>query len=172
MIPLQYRWLEKEPSPKMLLEALKLYGVEEKQGEQNNPTILDWVNEVGIRGYNSDEIPWCGLFMAVVAKRAGKSVPENPLWARNWCAWGNPSQKELGAVLVFSRGTGGHVGLYIGEDADCYHVLGGNQGDCVSIVRIPKRRLIGCRALYAVAKPRNVRPVWLLPQGAISSREL
>jgi len=33
------------------------------------------------------------------------------------------------------------VGFYVGEDATHLHVLGGNQGDAVSITRIPKDRL-------------------------------
>ena len=35
----------------------------------------------------------------------------------------------LGDILTFKRNGGGHVGLYVGEDKDCYHVLGGNQGN-------------------------------------------
>lgn len=166
-----YEWLLAEPAPKMLLEALKLYGVTEKQGAENNPEIMSWAVECGVNSYRADEIPWCGLFVAVVAKRAGKPRPENPLWARNWAGWGKESPHELGAVLVFSRGNGGHVGLYVGEDRECYHVLGGNQDDCVRIVRIRKGRLIACRALYTIAKPANVRPVYLQATGAISGDE-
>ena len=165
-----YQWLVREPGPKILLEALKLYGVTEKVGPGNNPTIIEWARETNVRGYNADDIPWCGLFMAVVAKRAGKPVPENPLWARNWAQWGQASPKELGAVLVFSRGSGGHVGIYVGEDKECYHVLGGNQSDKVCVTRIRKDRLLACRSMYK-NKPANVRPVYLLNQGAISTNE-
>lgn len=167
----RYEWLKKEPGPRMLLEALKLIGVTEKAGTANNPEIMAWAKEVNAVGYSADEIAWCGLFMAVVAKRAGKPVPVNPLWARNWAGWGKDSPKELGAVLVFSRGSGGHVGLYVGEDKECYHVLGGNQGDSVSIVRIRKNRLLACRALYSIAKPANVRPVFLQVSGSVSEDE-
>jgi cell wall-associated NlpC family hydrolase len=39
----------------------------------------------------------------------------------------------LGDVLVFRRGGGGHVALYVGEDEEAFHVLGGNQADrCAS----------------------------------------
>ena len=166
----KYAWLDKEPAPKMLRQALDLYGIKETLGDANNPTIMEWAKEINAYGYNADEIPWCGLFMAVVAKRAGKPIPENPLWARNWCQWGQSSPKELGAVLVFSRGNGGHVGLYVGEDSECYHVLGGNQKDQVCVVPIQKRRLIACRSMYKI-KPTTVRPVWLQSEGVISVDE-
>jgi len=168
----KYGWLASEPGPRILIEALNLFNVAETQGPENNRVIIDWAAECNIKGYSADSTPWCGLFVAVAAKRAGKPLPENPLWARNWGAWGESSAKELGAILVFTRDrNSGHVGIYVGEDSECYHVLGGNQGDRVSIIRIPKRRLIGCRAMYKVGKPTNVRPVYLAPQGEISVNE-
>ena len=166
-----YAWLGAEPAPRMLVEALKLYGVTETAGGGDNPEILSWARECGAPGYAHDETPWCGLFIGVVAKRAGKPVPENPLWARNWAAWGDPSPHELGAVLVFSRNGGGHVGLYVGEDPECFHVLGGNQGDKVCVTRIAKRRLLACRAVYRTQKPASVRAIHLAPQGALSTNE-
>jgi uncharacterized protein (TIGR02594 family) len=154
----------------MLREALDLYGVKEKIGAENNPVIMEWAKECNIKGYTADSIPWCGLFLAVIAKRAGKKIPENPLWSRNWAQWGEHSPHELGAVLVFTRGGGGHVGLYVGEDKECFHVLGGNQSDAVNVTRIRKGRLLACRAMYRT-KPANVRPVWLESAGSISANE-
>lgn len=152
----------------MLVEALNLFGVSEKEGDADNPEILKWAKEIGYKNeYTHDSIPWCGLFVAVVAKRAGKSLPNNPLWARNWSHWGAVCAPELGAVLVFSRGTGGHVGLYVGEDNHCFHVLGGNQGDSVCITRIEKSRLIAARCMYK-HKPKNVRPVRIIGVGDVS----
>jgi uncharacterized protein (TIGR02594 family) len=167
----KYAWLDLEPAPKMLRAALDLYGVKEKIGDGDNPEILAWAKECNIYGYTADAIPWCGLFIALCAKRAGKKIPENPLWARNWAGWGESSPHELGAVLVFARsGGGGHVGLCVGEDKECYHVLGGNQSDSVSVTRIRKERLLACRAMYKV-KPATVRPVWLDSVGTVSGNE-
>lgn len=171
LIPDQYRWLLNEPGPKMLAKALELYGTAEVVGEKHNPIILDWADEVGLGGlYQSDEIPWCGLFVGVVAKRAGKPLPANPLWARNWAHWGAAASPRLGAVLVFTRESGGHVGLYVGEDNKCFHVLGGNQGNKVCIVRIEKDRLLAARELYKVT-PANVRPVVILRTEEVSRNE-
>lgn len=171
-LPTAYAWLLSEPGPKMLVEALKLHGTLETPGARDNPTILGWAREVGLGTYSHDAIPWCGLFLAVVASRAGKRLPHGPLWALNWARWGEDGgQPELGDVLVFTRPGGGHVGIYVGEDADAYHVLGGNQRDAVSITRVGKDRLYTCRAYYAVGRPANVRPIVLSPTGALSTDE-
>lgn len=181
-LPAAYAWLEREPGPKMLREALKLYGTVELAGAADSPTIMGWARETGVRGYTADSVPWCGLFMAVVAKRAGKPVPKRPLWALNWGTWGEDGgQPELGDVLTFIRHimvgkgpgwrVGGHVGFYVGEDDACYHVLGGNQRDAVSITRIDKDRLRACRQPVYKRKPPNVRPIILRPDGAVSTNE-
>jgi len=175
MLPSRYGWLAREPGPRMIVEALKLFGTMEKPGRANNPTILAWANEIGgevADVYGADSIPWCGLFIAVVAKRAGKEVPKHPLWALSWSAFGAKSPAAaLGDVLVFVRNGGGHVGLYVGEDGSAFHVLGGNQSDRVCITRVAKGRLyVARRPLYRV-QPANVRPVHLEATGALSLNE-
>lgn len=174
-LPKQYRWLADEPGPRLLLEALKTYGTAEKPGPGSNPSILEWAAETGLaKLYRDDATAWCGLWLAYVALQAGWPLPVNPLWARNWLDWGKPQQRAaLGDVLVFARGKGGHVGLYVGEDeGSAFHVLGGNQGDRVSIKRIAKNRLLGIRRCpWRVNQPGNVRPVWLAASGALSTNE-
>lgn len=173
MIAAAYAWLSAEPGPRMLVEGLRLYGTVETPGQGSTSTILEWAREVGLgRVYTADAIPWCGLWMAVVAARSGKRLPAKPLWALSWAQWGEDGgQPELGDVLVFVRPGGGHVGLYVGEDATAYHVLGGNQRDAVSIARVAKSRLYACRAYYAVGRPANVRPIVLTASGALSTDE-
>lgn len=174
-LPPAYAWLAREPGPAMLREALALYGTAEKVGTANNPVILGWARELGLgQIYTADATPWCGLFVAVAAKRGSWSPVKNPLWARNWATWGtHVAEPSLGDVLVFSReGGAGHVGLYVGEDGGAYHVLGGNQGDRVSIVRVAKGRLIAARrAAWRVVQPANVRPIRLAAGGALSTDE-
>ncbi|MBA4338309.1 MAG: TIGR02594 family protein [Hyphomonas sp.] len=177
-LPVAYAWLGKESAPRMLLEGLKTYGTIEAPGTEDNPVIMAWAKEVGVPRiadvFTSDAVPWCGLWMAVVAHRAGKPVNPNALWARSWLSWGAKvsGEPKLGDVLVFRRGqTSGHVGLYVGEDATHFHVLGGNQGDAVSILRLDKDRLLGARNFYATAQPANCRRVFLKAGGAISTNE-
>lgn len=170
----QYGWLGQEPGPKMIVEGLKLLGIRETMGAGNTPAIMTWAHELGgdvAHVFTADAIPWCGLYMAIVARRAGKTLPASPLWARAWAIWGKKSPSPaLGDVLVFVRDGGGHVGLYVGEDSECFHVLGGNQADAVSIKRIDQHRCIAVRRSYHVT-PDNVRPIHLSSAGAVSRDE-
>ena len=166
-LPAAYADLAKEPGPKMLVEALKFFGLKETPGSADNAVILGMAKAIGQSSYTHDSIPWCGLFMGYVAKATGTPVPKSPLWALSWREWGTATNKaELGDVLVFVRPSGGHVGLYVGEDKTHYHVLGGNQGDAVKIVRVEKARCRAIRRLYAVAKPGNVRAIRRAADGA------
>jgi uncharacterized protein (TIGR02594 family) len=175
MLPEQYGWLAREPGPKMIVEALRLYGTLEGPGTTNNGKIIAWAKEIGGKladVYKADSIPWCGLFMAVVARRAGKEIPRNPLWALSWSAFGAAaSRPALGDVLVFLRHGGGHVGLYVGEDETAFHVLGGNQSDAVSIKRIARSRLYAARRPAYRTQPANVRPIPLTASGSLSVNE-
>lgn len=173
-LPAAYRWLETIQPPRMVVEGLKLLGTIETPGKGNNPAIIGWAKEVGLeRVYTADSIPWCGLFMAVVAHRADKTIPAQPLWALNWAKFGvEAGQPCLGDVLTFTREGGGHVALYLGEDDRCYHVLGGNQSDAVTITRIEKKRLYRARRpVWQIAQPASVRPYVLQPTGAVSINE-
>ncbi|MGE7157263.1 TIGR02594 family protein [Methylorubrum rhodesianum] len=173
-LPAPYAWLAKEPGPRVLVEALALFGTKETPGAASNPTILAWAKETGLaRDYTNDGIAWCGLFVATVVKRAGFEPVAKPLWARNWASFGTKADKaSLGDVLVFSRDGGGHVGLYVGEDASAYHVLGGNQSDQVCVSRIAKSRCLAVRRCpWKLAQPGNVRPVRLAAGGALSVNE-
>jgi uncharacterized protein (TIGR02594 family) len=177
-LPAAYAWLDGHIGlSRILVEARALIGVLEVKGDGNNPTILAWAEEVGLaKVYRHDATAWCGLFLAVVAKRAGWPVVKDPLWARNWINFGRrveDDQEALGDVLVFTRpGGGGHVGLYVGEDDTAFHVLGGNQGDAVSIVRIAKDRLIGARRpKWRTAQPPGVVKVRLRASGQLSGNE-
>lgn len=175
MLPSKYRWLEKEPGPRMLKRMLELYGTLEKPGSGNNPLILAWAKECQIPEYKSDATAWCGLAVSVAALRA--AWPHKPLgnalWARNWAEWEALAKTpKLGDVLVFSRGTGGHVGLYVGQDDTCFHVLGGNQSDAVNIKRIDRSRLIAARhPIWQIAEPPNRRVVKMDASGPVSRNE-
>ena len=177
-LPQQYAWLNQEPGPRLLVEMLKLYGTIEVPGPENNPTILAWATEIGLgHVYKGDEIPWCGLTIAFAAASAGweYSPRGNALWARNWLAWGTPvklGEEMLGDVLVFMRGSAGHVALYVGEDRTHFHILGGNQGDQVNIKRKLKSELIsGRRCPWRISQPENVRKVFMAASGPVSHGE-
>jgi uncharacterized protein (TIGR02594 family) len=150
-----------------------IHGVIEGPGSAENSIILGWAREAGLASiYDSDAIPWCGLFMAMVAKRAGKAVPDKPLWALSWSRFGVAAGRPvLGDVLVFRRDGGGHVGLYAGEDTQAFHVLGGNQSDRVCFTRIARARLHAARRPLYRMMPATARPYHLAPAGSLSSNE-
>ncbi len=173
-LPAPYAWLEREPAPRHLLEALKLYGTTETPGAKNNPVILGFAAETGVDDvYRADATPWCGLFAAVAVKRAGWEPVRNPLWALNWSRFGRAADTpSLGDVLTFTRAGGGHVGFYVGEDAGAFHVLGGNQSDRVCIARLAKPRLHAARRpVWRISQPANVRPIRLAATGMLSTNE-
>lgn len=149
-------------------EARHLMDTKEVAGPGNNRVILDWANDLDIH-YSGDEIPWCGLFVAhcIGLTLQQEVLPGNPLGARQWERFGDPTTPRAGAVMVFwreSRSSGkGHVGFYVGEDRDAYQILGGNQSDKVCLTWVAKDRLVAARwpktaeklTTSAVNKSRN-----------------
>lgn len=177
-LPRQYTWLTREPAPRLLIEFLKLHGTQEDTGPDSNPVIINWAKEIGLwHVYKNDEIAWCGLAMGYAAAMAGwEYAPRgNALWARNWLTWGNPvalGQEMLADVLIFPRGTGGHVAIYVGEDDTYFHILGGNQSDAVNIKLKPKAELIAPRRCpWRIMQPPNVRKIFLASTGEVSTGE-
>ncbi len=170
---------DRQKLPKILQEMLKLEGTKETQGPANNPVIMQWAAEVGVKRmgvpYTDDSAqPWCGLAMSISCLRAGYEPPPICIRAAAWAEWGKPSAVPMvGDVLVFSRKGGGHVGLYIAEDDTHYHVLGGNQDDEVCIKRIKKKALSNCRrSPWAFGKPWSVQVVKVTPGGIADSDSL
>ena len=137
--------------PIMVEQALSYYGIKETAGRGNTPEIMEWAKNLGGwqgESYNADSIPWCGLFMAQVAKDSAVDMPHKMVWlrAKDWARVGTRAASAgLGDILIFSRKGGGHVGLYLAEDATHYYVLGGNQGDMVKVSRIAKDRIADIR---------------------------
>ncbi len=180
-LPAQYKWLQNlEDMPRTISVALGFYGLQEIVGRGSNRTIISWrdtlnSNGVPVLGYSDDDIPWCGLFAAIVTymrKGLGTEVVASPLWAQNWAKYGIAvSTPMLGDILVFKRNGGGHVGFYVGEDSTCYHVLGGNQSNKVCITRIEKSRCIAKRRPPYGVTPTSVKVYRLAGNGSISKNE-
>jgi uncharacterized protein (TIGR02594 family) len=158
------------------LEAQRAIGVKEDTGPRSNPLIIGWGKRLKI-AYGDDEIPWCGLFVAhcIGSQLPTEVLPANPLGARNWgragiaCAVPQP-----GAIMVFWRKTPasglGHVAFYVGEDANSYHVLGGNQSDSVCVTRMARDRFVAARWPATAPRPTG-GPRRLTPSGALSVNE-
>lgn len=136
-----------------LTEAKRLLGTKEVGGDANNPKIINWAKGISLPFYNSDDIPWCGLYVGhcIGSTLPQEALPSNPLRARAWERFGHPIAPTLGAVMVFWRrslASGlGHVGFYVGQDdaKGTYCILGGNQSNSVSYAWIDKDRFLGAR---------------------------
>jgi uncharacterized protein (TIGR02594 family) len=126
-------------------------GTREIPGPTHNNRLIALLNTASRWNgviWRDDEMPWCGGFVAACLVAVGIDPPKIAARAKSWEGWGeNLGKTKLapGAVLVFSRPGGGHVGFYVGEDATAYHVLGGNQSNAVTITRIAKSRLTASR---------------------------
>lgn len=160
--------------PTWMTTARAAIGTREIPGHTSNPLILRWAAKVGKwlgMSYNDDDVPWCGLFAAYCMIENGFIPPSIAVRASSWADWGIPlSKPSPGAVLVFTREGGGHVGFYVSEDAQNFHVLGGNQSNSVCLTRIAKNRCAAIRWPAAYGLP-TVGPVVAQFTGVISTNE-
>ena len=127
--------------------ALALDGTAEIPGPRHNDKIAGWLAKLGA-WWRDDEAPWCGVFVAHCMQEAGLSFPKAYYRAKAWEAYGSllrPDRLAQGAILIFQRDGGGHVGFYVGENATHYYVLGGNQSNKVCVSKIAKSRLSASR---------------------------
>lgn len=137
--------------PAWLKAARGHLGIREIPGPTHNNKLISLLNTASWWNgviWRDDEMPWCGGFVAACLVEVGIDPVKIAARASSWAAWGanlRTSHVAPGAVLVFQREGGGHVGFYVGEDARYFHVLGGNQSNAVSITRIAKSRIVACR---------------------------
>lgn len=134
--------------PPWVRELNKMAGHHETR---NRTTLSMWLKSDGETLGNPSKLPWCGdavdtaLSLALPKEPRPGDLAKNPYWALNWLFFGKPSEPVIGAVLVFKRPSGGHVGFAVGQTKSHYAVLGGNQSDSVSVVLIEKSRCVGVR---------------------------
>ena len=151
------------PKPKELpwiVEGKKVFSLHETR---DNSNLTAWLRSDGQRLGDPSQLPWCGDYTETAIKNSlprepfSGAVGKNPYWARNWLKFGEPTEPCYGAIIVFGRGKGGHVGFVVGEDDTDYYVLGGNQSNMVNIARISKDRFLGCT--WPITYDGNKRPL-------------
>jgi uncharacterized protein (TIGR02594 family) len=134
--------------PAWLAAAWAEFGVREIPGKDDAPEILRYFREAGDTNAETEATPWCAAFLGSMLKRGGQAGTGS-LLARSYLAWGDAlDTPRLGAVAVLSRGddpNAGHVGFLLSEAADKLYLLGGNQGDAVTVASFDKARLLGLR---------------------------
>lgn len=132
--------------PLWMDEARRCLGVAEVPGVKTSPLISQWLRRLKA-WWADDETPWCGVFVAQCLEATGYAVPTYWMRARAWLDWGVVLMAPVvGCVVIFERPGGGHVGFVVGKDArGRLLVLGGNQGNKVSIVPFDRNRVVGYR---------------------------
>nr|WP_319265328.1 TIGR02594 family protein [uncultured Draconibacterium sp.] len=141
-------------SQKLVEIALSQYGVKEIAGERNNMTIVNYAHEAGHTWVDDDETAWCSIFVDWAAMKAGLERTHKAN-ARSWLNVGEvPAYPQMGDIVIFRRGNSnwqGHVGIFINIDEDgLINVLGGNQGNQVSIRLYRDKDLLGFRRLKEI----------------------
>lgn len=140
--------------------ASRFIGLKEVPGDEDNPGILAML-KLDNAWPDHDEVPWCSGFANYCAwlLRLPRS---KDLRARSWLNVGQviPIDDAIVGfdVVILKRGGGkqppasnttaqGHVGFFAGMDGNKVAVLGGNQGNAVSVAQFPISRVLGVRRL-------------------------
>ena len=151
--------------------ARESIGLKEVAGPKHNTKIQAWLAKLGA-WWKDDETPWCGTFVAHCLRENGLPVPQHWYRALAWKDYGSnlrPTHVCEGAILVFAREGGGHVGFYVGEDRFYYRVLGGNQSNAVNVMRIAKNRCVAIR--WPKGVPVTGGPVHVTSNAPVSENE-
>lgn len=133
--------------PRWLAHARTYDGLREIPGPKHHKTIIGWLTTLRA-WWKDDETPWCGVFVAHCMQQSGLPFPKLYMRAKEWATYGKAMALDAlapGAILVFNRAGGGHVGFYVGEDVAYYYVFGGNQSNAVNVMKLEKSRLVAAR---------------------------
>lgn len=144
--------------------ALKDLGLREKEGPGSTPRIAtaikaaaDWLDR------DDSATAWCGCIRGLWGIETGTGVPRAHYRAASWLSWGKViadarsgiENAKQGDTVILRRTGGHHVALWDHLDggieqkhdhgADRVWLLGGNQGDAVSLQRFKVADIVGIR---------------------------
>lgn len=190
-LPENFSWMDENNIgewPKMITEGVKLLGVKEIKGPENNPEIMKCAAELHVSDiYTSDDrMAWCALVQCAIARRAGHPVNYKDnydyLRALSFLKQGIEFNKEewlviainlamFGDVLIVKRPEGGHDCMYIAESKTHFYVMGGNQNDQYGFTKIAKERIVGVRRPHYTTTPPSVKKYYMNDSGQMSEYE-
>ncbi len=130
--------------------ATHFKGLSEVHGSVDNPQIVEMFRVSGHPEVDDDETPWCAAFVGACLRLSGYRS-SGSLGARSYENFGEDLKKtpQRGCIVVFTRGdpkaATGHVAFYDHDDGNNVVVLGGNQGDAVTLAPFPKSRVLAYR---------------------------
>jgi uncharacterized protein (TIGR02594 family) len=154
-LPIQPGTAELPQAPGALLQPIDVAraemsrGVSGIPGPRNNPRIVMY-HATTKGGAAPDETAWCSSFVNFCVEQTGLHGTDSKV-ALSWHEqnWGDDvtAGPQTGDVVVFRRdgprSSGGHVGFWLGQSEDKIRILGGNQGNAISIANFPKDGNLG-----------------------------
>lgn len=146
--------------PKHMKIALSYLGTKEAPGSANSRAVLEMFRLAEHPEITADSVPWCAAFVAACLKQGGtpnEVAKSLRLWAAAYAQLGTPLKEPVwGCVGVKTRAGGGHVGFVVAASATRIWMLGGNQGDQVSIASFPRYDSRGNPVFTAFRLPTGI----------------
>ena len=128
----------------------------EVPGAGDNPRIREYHASASDGAEMPDATPWCASFAGWVLQTAGIEGSGSRM-ARSYLKWGSRlDMPREGCIVVLRRGSdpnAGHVGFFHSRKNGRVFLLGGNQGDKVSIQGFPEDQVLGYRWPNEAAAP-------------------
>jgi uncharacterized protein (TIGR02594 family) len=135
-------------SPPWLVKAWADFGVSAVFGQGTSPRVHAYYADAGHPEVAGDDVAWCAAFVGACLERSGIRSTKS-LLARSYLAFGDAVETaQCGSVAIFSRADNpaqGHVAFVVGETTESVVVLGGNQSGSVTVMAMPRKRLLGLR---------------------------
>lgn len=134
--------------PPWFITAKAELGIAEIAGSKHNSKIIEYHQTTTLKA-TQDEVPWCSSFVNWCMNKNGINGTDSAA-ARSWLNWGQEIKlyAPYGCLVVLKRGNSqisGHVGFLVYSGLDKIILLGGNQGDKVSIAPFKKADILSYR---------------------------
>lgn len=162
------------PSLPWMNEVGKYMGLHEVRDKQK---LSDWLrSDKGSVG-DPTKLPWCADLVETAIKLTMPAEPftgkvkQNPYYSLNWLDFGDATEPCYGAIAIFVRPGGGHIGFLVGYDPVLkrYRVRGGNQSNMVCDMWLDADRARGIRWPKSYKGSKQALPV-MNSKGAVVSR--
>jgi len=131
------------PLPTWTQEGLKYLGQREIPGVQHSGFVLSLWRAIKRGGIKDDETPWCSAYVGAMLEAVG-IVSTRFEGAKSYLDYGIRLDKPYpGCIAVIERPGGWHVGFVLGMATNArpgdpaLALLGGNQGNAVSVISVP-----------------------------------
>lgn len=131
--------------------AKKDMGLKETPGPKSTPRIHSAI-ETAAKWLDKDDsaTAWCGCIRGLWGLETGTGVPREHYRAAAWLNWGvavDVEDAKRGDTVVISRAGGNHVALLDRVEGPRIYLLGGNQGNAVSIASFSQALVRGVRRI-------------------------